>query len=211
MRDKPAWIDISVPLATGMPVYPGDPPVRISRLSGGPEGEPFVSHLSFPAHAGTHVDAPLHFVSHGRGIEAMPLEAMEGPARIIAVTGSAPISVGHLEGQHVSQGERILFKTTNSTLWRLDSFAEDYVYLSTEAALFLAQRRVVTVGIDYLSIGGFGRNESEVHRILLEAGIWIIEGLDLGAGQPGPCDLLCLPLLTPGTEAAPARVMVRPR
>lgn len=209
MQEKSPWIDISAPLKTGTVRYPGDPPVNISRLSGENQEEPVVSYLSLCAHAGTHVDAPLHFVPHGEGIDKIPTEAMIGPARVILIADSSVISVQELEGYGISQGERILFKTRNSALWKLDHFSEDYVYLSTDAASLLAQKGIMTVGIDYLSIAGFKKNESEVHRILLEAGIWIIEGLNLSAVEPGWHDFVCLPLLITDTEAAPARAMVR--
>lgn len=209
MREKSPWIDISIPLTTGMVCYPGDPPVTISRLSGEHEAEPLVSHLSLCAHAGTHVDAPLHFLRYGKGIDEMPVEAMLGPVRIIAVTGSDVISLQDLEEQGISKEERLLFKTRNSGIWGSDHFVEDYAHLSSDAASFLAQKGIITVGIDYLSIAGFNENESGTHRILLEAGIWIIEGLNLSAVEPGWYDLLCLPLMIKGAEAAPARVMVR--
>jgi arylformamidase len=210
MQEKPPWVDISVPLKTGMVRYPGDPPVNISRLSGEHEEEPLVSVMSLCVHAGTHVDAPLHFLREGKGIDMMPVEAMVGPVRIMDITQSDVISLGDLEGQDITQGERLLFKTRISCLWERDAFAEDYVHLSPEGAFFLAQKGVIAIGIDYLSIAGFDDNSSEVHRILLEAGIWIIEGLNLSGIEPGNYDLLCLPLLIAGVEAAPARVMVRP-
>lgn len=209
-KEEPAWIDISVALKTGAAYYPGDPPVEVSRLSG--EGkESVVSHLSLGAHAGTHVDAPRHFIPEGLTIDRVPAEAMIGPARVIAIADPNVITPAELQNYPLSRGDRILLKTRNSALWQSDSFAADYVHLSTEAAGLLAGAQVAVVGIDYLSVGGFQKNESEVHRALLEAGVWIIEGLDLRAVRPGWYDLICLPLLIPGAEAAPARAMVRRR
>jgi arylformamidase len=209
MRGSAPWIDISVPLKTGMVVYPGDPPINVSHLSGENQEEVTVSHLSLCVHAGTHIDAPLHFIRNGRGIDQMPAVAMIGPARVLAITDSDVISIKELEGQNISQGERILFKTRNSALWGSGRFEEDYVYLATDAASLLVEKGIMTVGIDYLSISGFNKNESEVHQMLLKAGIWIIEGLNLSAVEPGWYDLVCLPLMITGAEAAPARAMVR--
>jgi arylformamidase len=211
MEDDAAWIDISVPLVTGMVTYPGDPPVHISSNCLKNKGEPLVSHISLCAHAGTHIDAPLHFISGGKSVDLMPAKAMIGPALVIGIADPHVISVQDLERENIAPGERILFKTRNSSLWRTDLFVEDSVYLSTESALFLAQKGVLTVGIDYLSVGGFDRNQSEVHGALLEAGVWIIEGLDLSGVEPGWYDLVCMPILMTGREAAPARAMVRPR
>lgn len=211
MEDTSNWIDISVPLKTGMVRYPGDPPVRVSPLSSGNREEPMVSRLSLCAHAGTHVDAPLHYIAEGKGVDQMPAAAMIGPARVIAITDTHVISVQELEREQLLEGERILLKTGNSALWESDCFAEDYIYLSTDAALFLVKKRIAMVGIDYLSVAGFKKNEAEVHRTLLEAGVWIIEGLNLKYVEPGWYDLVCLPLLLSGIEAAPARAMVRAR
>jgi arylformamidase len=130
---------------------------------------------------------------------------------VIGIADPHVISVKELQAHEITPGERILFKTRNSSLWQLGLFMEDYVYLSTDGASFLAERSVLAVAIDYLSIGGFGKNESDVHRILLEAGVWIVEGLDLSRVEPEWYDLICMPLRIAGIEAAPARVMIRPR
>ena len=211
MLQESDWIDISVPLSTGMVRYPGDPPVNISRHSGQSPEEPIVSHLSLCAHAATHIDSPLHYFPDGKGIDLMPAAAMIGSARVIGIADPHVISVKELQAREITPGERILFKTRNSSLWQFGLFTEDYVYLSTEGASFLAERSVLAVGIDYLSIGGFGKNEADVHRMLLGAGVWIVEGLDLSRVIPGWYDLICMPLRIAGVEAAPARVMIRPR
>jgi len=85
------------------------------------------------------------------------------------------------------------------------------VHLTVEAALYLAKRNVRLVGIDYLSVGGFHADDATVHQILLRAGVWIIEGLDLSHVQPGRVELVCLPIKLEGAEGAPARAIVRPR
>jgi hypothetical protein len=108
------------------------------------------------------------------------------------------------------RGERLLFKTHNSgRCWDTDAFVEDFVYISAAGARYLAERRVRLVGVDYLSVGGFRADGVETHRALLEAGIWIIEGLDLRRVRPGGVQLLCLPLKILGGDGAPARALVR--
>ncbi|HAR94493.1 MAG TPA: arylformamidase [Deltaproteobacteria bacterium] len=210
MEENAPWIDVSVPLVNGMISYPGDPPVEISRLPANHDEDPMISRLSASVHLGTHIDAPLHYIPEGKGIDLMPAAAMIGPARVIGIADPHVISVNDLQAHSLSPGERILFKTRNSSLWESPVFREDYVYLSTEGASFLAEKGVLALGIDYLSIGGFNTNEPEVHRILLEAGVWIIEGLNLRGVEPGQYDLVCMPLRIIGVEAAPARVMIRP-
>jgi arylformamidase len=193
-----------------MAVYPGDPDVSIRRITDFQRVEDLtVSVLTAVVHAGTHVDAPLHFFHDGAAVDRMPHDAMIGTARIIEIRDPQSIKATELEHQAIGAGEILLFKTRNSGLWRQRSFSPGYVYLSTAAAHFLAETRVKAVGIDYLSIGGFERNETEVHRTLLGASIWIIEGLDLSMVGAGTYEFICLPLLIEGAEAAPARVLVR--
>jgi arylformamidase len=101
-------------------------------------------------------------------------------------------------------------KTRNSSrCWESDMFFEDFVYISQEAARYLASVGVQTVGVDYLSVGGYTKDGTETHQALLEAGIWIIEGLDLSQVEPGMCELICLPLKIADRDGAPARAILR--
>jgi arylformamidase len=211
MNGEGKWIDISVPLKTGMVHYPGDPVVQIVREQDISRGDMVnVSRLALSAHSGTHIDAPLHFCEKGTAIDQIPIEAITGKARVIEVRDDESIKPSDIGGCGIGPGEIILFKTRNSLLWSEETFNKDHVYLSTEAALLLVEKKVRTVGIDYLSIGGFERNEVEAHLTLLDASIWIIEGLDLSAASGGFYEFVCLPLRIAGGEAAPARAIIRP-
>ncbi len=212
MPSEPAdWIDISVPIRSGMVTWPGDAPVWIHKSNAIEQGDPAnVSVLSMSSHAGTHMDAPYHFIDDGATIDTMPGEATIGPARVIEVDEPEQVTREALEAHDLRAGERVLIKTRNSPrCWMVDSFVEDFIHLSTEAAEHLAEVGVACVGVDYLSVAGYQRNEAPVHEALLEAGIWIIEGLDLSAVDPGPVELVCLPLRLEGGDGAPARAMVR--
>jgi arylformamidase len=206
------WIDVSVTLKTGMVTWPGDPPVRISHAQSMERGDAStVSLLEMGAHSGTHMDAPAHFVRGGTGISDIPLDACIGPARVIPIRDRTSIQPGELEGHAIQPGERVLFKTHNSEhCWDTDTFAEDFVYVSEAAAEYLVERQVRLIGVDYLSVGGFRADGVKIHRTLLNAGIWIIEGLNLKQVPPGPVDLVCLPLKILGGDGAPARALVRP-
>jgi arylformamidase len=205
------WIDVTVPLRTGMVRWPGDPGVEIERRLSIDRGDADnLSVLSMSAHTGTHMDAPLHFLKHGRPIDEMPLSAVMGPARVIEISDPEAVKPGELHAHKIRRGERILFKTLNSSRpWGEDAFFKDYVHISKEAASLLARRGVRTVGIDYLSVGGYKRGGVQTHVTLLKAGIWIIEGLDLSAIKPGDYDLLALPLRIAGGDGAPARVLLK--
>jgi arylformamidase len=156
------------------------------------------------------MDAPLHFIRAGKGLDEMPLTAAIGRARVIEVYDPESVKPDELRPHGIRSGERVLFKTGNSArAWHEDAFVEDFVYVSQEAARYLAARRVGTVGIDYLSVGGFRKDGVETHQALLEAGIWIIEGLDLSQVGPGEYELICLPLKIKRSEGAPARAILR--
>ncbi len=206
------WIDISVSLTAGMAHWPGDPEISIYRISDIEQGdEANLTKLEMAAHTGTHMDAPLHFVQDGRGMDEMPFSATIGTARVIEIRDPESIKKRDLETLKITVGERILFKTVNSEReWEKEPFREEFVHLTTEAAEFLAERHVQTVGIDYLSVSGYNKNETQVHRALLEAGIWIIEGLTLRNVNPGNYELICLPLKIDRSDGAPARAIIRP-
>ena len=164
------------------------------------------------AHTGTHMDAPLHFLATGKSLDQLPLEATIGPARVIEIKDRNSIKLEEIQPHKINRGERILFKTRNSTAsWKSDAFDEEFVYISKEAARYLAELEIQTVGIDYLSVGGFKCDGLDTHQALLGAGIWIIEGLNLAKVKPGTYDLICLPLKVIGIEGAPARAVLRKR
>ena len=213
LRLSSGWKDVSVPIQDGMVHWPGDPAVRIRKIKDLARGDSnTLSAVSMGLHTGTHMDAPSHFLKGKPGIDALPFEATVGTARIIQIRDPNSITLKELAAHRIERGERLLFKTRNSSrCWKNRSFVKDFVYLSTEAARFLSHRRVRTVGIDYLSVGGYlEKNGVPVHRILLGSGIWIIEGLNLSSVRPGKVELICLPLRVLGGDGAPARAIVRP-
>jgi arylformamidase len=195
-----------------MPAWPGNPPVRIGRhedMSKG--GDANVTAISLGAHTGTHMDAPVHFLADGIGIEAMDLSATMGEARVIEIGDPAAIRRHELHAARIARGERILFKTRNSSYaWSRSTFVEDFVGITLGAAEHLAESGVRAVGVDYLSVAAFGDDAAGIHRALLSAGVWIIEGLDLSPVAEGSYELICLPLRIPGSDGAPARALLRP-
>jgi arylformamidase len=207
------WIDISVPIRTGMAVWPGDTAARIRRTESIDRGDMVnMSDLTMSAHAGTHMDAPIHFLADGVSLDELPLDAVIGPARVIRIEDPYKITVRELLPHDIRHGERILFRTRNSERCRRnDVFVEDFVFIAADAARHLAESGVRAVGIDYMSVGGFESDMEETHRALLGAGIWVIEGLDLSDVEPGDYELICLPLKIAGGDGAPARAVVRRR
>ncbi len=206
------WIDISVPLRNEMVHWPGNPPVSIKRVKDITKGDTAnLSVISMGAHSGTHVDAPFHFLRQGQGIDNIPIDTLVGRARVLEIRDPESIKAGELLQYHIRRGERILFKTRNSShVWQKDEFVEDFVFVSDDAAGFLVDRGVRLVGIDYLSVGSFKHGGSYVHKTLLSNGVWTIEGLNLSNVTPGKYDFICLPLRIVGGDGAPARAILRP-
>jgi arylformamidase len=206
------WIDVSVPLRTGMVHWPDNPPVRIERAMDLEHGDAAtVSSMAMGVHTGTHMDAPVHFQRGGVGIDQMPLEATLGLARVVEIQDPVSIKRAELEAASLQPGERILFRTRNSErCWKTDDFVEDFVFISREAARYLVERGVRTVGVDYLSVGGFREDAEATHLALLQGGVWVIEGLNLSPVRAGTYELVCLPLRIAGGDGAPARAVLRP-
>lgn len=207
------WIDISVPLRNDMPVFTGDPPFHIGRvktLAGGDVCN--LSTMQLGAHSGTHVDAPIHFLEGGSGAEHVPLDALMGPAWVVdASTAGRTITAQDLERCAIPAGEtRLLLRTPAVRLWDRPDFDAGFVAPDASAAEWLVARGVRMVGIDYLSIAPFDA-PIPTHRILLGARVVVVEGLDLRDAEPGPYELLCLPLRIVGSDGAPARALLRRR
>ena len=204
--------DISLTYTEDLPTWPGDPNIQLKQISSIENGEMAnVTHLSMCAHSGTHVDAPDHFLGNGKTVERVPLELMVGPAAVVEIRAEGTITTADLISAQIPEGiKRILLKTTNSEYWAAGNmvFEEDFLAPDGEAAKYLVELGVEVIGVDYLSVAPFTDPEP-THRILLEAGVLIIEGLDLSGVKPGEYTLFCLPLKIGGADGAPARVLLR--
>jgi arylformamidase len=212
MNLSDGWIDVSVPLKSGMVCWDDDGKPQIEQTLFMERGDLCnLSQLRMSAHTGTHMDAPRHFLRDGAPMGTLPLDAVIGRARVIEIHDPRAVRAAELAPARPQAGERVLFKTTNSALrWSSDDFQRDFVYIAAGAARMLADAGIRTVGVDYLSVGGYSNDLVETHEILLGAGIWIIEGLNLAAIAPGDYEMICLPLSIPTCDGAPARAVLRP-
>ncbi|MBA7678429.1 Kynurenine formamidase [subsurface metagenome] len=169
------------------------------------------SQMTINSHHGTHIDAPRHFNPIGTSIDEMPLDTIMGPVRVIGIKDTGSIKPEELEPYDIQPGERILFKTKNSSFYKLNKFVEDFVYISTEAARFLFDKKVSVIGIDYYAIGSYKDRENlvEVHEVLVGNGIWAIEELNLSGVEPGNYEIICLPIKIEHGDAGPCRAILR--
>ncbi len=205
--------DITIPVSESVPVYEGDPTVKIevsqSMANGGGAN---VSRISFGLHTATHVDAPNHFIDGTRRVHELELDCLIGKCRVLEIEDS----VMAIEPKHIGDIEnikRILFKTRNSAFWNEPEkgFRTDFTYITPEAADVLAGRNLKLVGIDYLSVEKFGSADFRTHIVLLEKEIVILEGLDLREVPGGDYELICLPMKYIGGagDGAPARTILQ--
>lgn len=204
-------VDISLPLTSTLPCWPGTPGLEVRTVAQLEERGYNETHVSLGAHVGTHVDAPSHFLESEKTVDTLPLEVLIGEAYVADVPGEPAITAAILETLVLPRDvERILFKTDNSRLWTAGDqpFREDFVALTLDGAEWLVTHGVRLVGIDYLSIQRF-HDSNQTHIALLEAGVVIVEGLNLSGVVGGKCELLCLPLAIAGVEGAPARAVLR--
>jgi arylformamidase len=201
-------IDISLPIGPDTPVWPGDPPVLLEPVARIEAGDPAdVSRLVLGTHTGTHVDPPAHFLPGTATVDALPLDVLVGPA-VVAHFPVAPIDRAALESPSVPERTTRLLLQTGG----------DAGALTPDGARCLVERGVRLVGADTLSIepasdgpgvrGCPPEEQYPVHRILLGAGVVIVEGLDLSAVVPGSYQLVCLPLRIAGGDGAPARAVL---
>lgn len=207
------WVDVSLPIRPGMPVFAGDPVFAIELAVSIAAGAVCnISRLDLGAHTGTHLDAPSHFIDGGPASETIDPSVGLGPAWVADARGlSSSITAADIEALDIPAAEtRVLFRTRNSELWAEPGFSDRFIGLAEDGALRLVERGVRLVGADYLSIAPYG-DPVPTHRALLGAGVVILEGLDLRAVEPGPVDLLCLPLRLVGSDGVPARALVRRR
>ena len=199
-------LDVSIPIRTRMPIYPANAGVALRRIDAIADGAVAnVSAVDLGAHTGTHVDAPNHFLDGAGGVDTVALAPLIGPAVVVDATGvDKTLDAAAVAAAGVPAGaERVLFRTRNSQLWEQDEFSEDFVSFDASGARALLDAGVRLVGIDYLSIGDPG-----AHRALLCADVAVVEGLDLRAVEPGPYQLVCLPLKLVGSDGGPARAVL---
>jgi len=205
--------DITVALEDGIPIWPGNPPfelVRVNKLEEGASSN--VSKLSLGVHTGTHVDAPIHFLQGGTGVDQLPLELLTGKATVHWLDlpqGNITATALEAASPKINSGaERVLLKTRNSELWRSPHpFQSDFAGITADGAQWIVDHKIKLIGVDYLSVGPKGGGKP-THEILLKAGVVIVEGLNLRQVNAGEYEFFCLPLKLKDCDGAPARAIL---
>jgi arylformamidase len=199
-----------MPLTDRIPVWPDSPGARTQSLMDFDSGHSvMVTELALDVHTGTHIDAPLHCIPRGATLEDLGLQPVIGPVYVVDLSSARELNAEALDAAVPHGVERLLLRTRNSTdpSYQSGPFRDDYAALTRDGADWAVSRELRLIGIDYLSIQRFC-DPPDTHRVLLEAGICILEGLNLVHVQAGRYVLVCLPLRLATVEAAPARAVL---
>ncbi|MCX7859988.1 MAG: cyclase family protein [Chloroflexus sp.] len=200
--------DLTRPITSGMPVYPGDPPVQITPLPSPPWQ---ISALHLGSHSGTHLDAPRHRFADGAGIDEISPERLIRPGMVIDACGypaNTPIGPEVLAGVALQAGMAVVIRTGWEVYWGTDDYMH-HPYLSAALAQALAGYGVAIVGIDAFSVDSTVDGNDAAHVALLGNNILIAENLcnlaTLACGTQ--YTFAFLPLLIKNADGAPARVV----
>jgi arylformamidase len=202
--------DISLSIEPGLPTWPTSEGFRTRQAMRIEDGDSAnVTILEMDVHTGTHVESGLHFLADGNPIESLSLDQLVGTAVVVEIKGPA-VTAESLELAGIpTDAQRLLIKTENSARWAAGerTFDPVYVSLTQDAARWIVKRGLRLVGIDHLSIQQFD-DDGETHRILMRAGVAILEGLTLANVEPGTYTLVAAPIKLMGIEAAPVRAIL---
>ena len=178
-------------------VYEGDPTPKANKIIDMADGGVYnLSALSLCAHNGTHIDAPLHFLSDGKSIDAMSLEHFVGECFVAEHNGDVTErdALEILEKARKSGAdERILIKGDAT--------------VTEAAARVFANAEILLLGNESQSVGPLD-SPMAVHKILLSKNIALLEGIVLDKAQEGRYILNCAPLNIKGFEGSPCRAIL---
>ena len=180
--------------------------IERKRMSRGDTNNSSSIHTS--VHAGTHVDAPFHFVPEGVTIESLPLDVFIGPARVCELEPGSHITADDINKLAIRGEDRVLFKTRNSQLLQKGVYDASFAAFSVDGAKALVDAGVRLVGLDYLS-AAHAEEQVPVHRAFLDYGVVLLEGVDLSQVPPGRYELICPPVKLAGSDGAPCRAILR--
>lgn len=202
--------DISRPMHSGLPVWPGDTPFAFEMVARIEDGSSVnVGSVTMSVHTGAHTDAPLHFDDAAADIASVPLDKYVGPCVVADVrpTGRdiGPENLPPGLGETLRTHPRLLLRTYGE---RPAAFDEALAHATPALVDWLAGHGVVLLGLDTDSMDAFESKELLAHKRLLHHGIAILEGVDLSAVPRGTYELVALPLRLVGADASPVRAIL---
>jgi arylformamidase len=201
--------DISPPIRTGIPVWPGDTEYSEQRTWAMGPGVPVnVSKFTMSTHTGAHADAPFHYDDTGARMGGVDVRRYLGPARVIEAVGVRPlIEPPHVQ-PHLAPGiTRIILRTyRQAPQARWD---DGFTAVAPATIELLARSGVVLIGIDTPSLDPQNSKTMDAHHAVRRHGLSILEGLVLDDVSAGDYELIALPLKLADLDAAPVRAVLR--
>ncbi|WP_420476429.1 arylformamidase [Noviherbaspirillum sp. ST9] len=200
--------DITPPVSSAAPVWPGDTPFSAVTTWEIGDGCPVkVSRLTMSTHTGAHCDAPSHYDAAGAAIDAVPLDAYLGRCRLVDCTGVKRVEPEHLQGVLDGIPARVLFRTyARAPVERWDSA---FASVAADTVALLAERGVRLIGIDTPSLDPQESKTMDAHHAIRAHGMAILEGIVLDDVPAGDYELIALPLKLAGMDASPVRAILR--
>jgi arylformamidase len=201
--------DVTRPIRSGMPVWPGDAPCRLRWTARREDGAGYnAAELSLSVHTGTHADGPFHVQDGAARIGAAPLESYLGAAFLADVSAETALDEGWAE-RLLSRvrPERILIRTR---CWTDPAkFPTEFQAPTAAAARILVDAGVRLFGTDAPSVDLYHSVELETHHVLCGAGVAILENLLLDLVPEGTYELIALPLRLEEADSSPVRAVLR--
>jgi arylformamidase len=203
-------IDISKILKPETAVWPGGKPFQLLEQMRIQDDESVnLTRIDMSAHAGSHIDAPLHFVDAADSVDALDLNIYWGPAQVVSVDKqSGPLYPEDFAGCDLSLAPRILVRSKASLL-DISVFPAGFVYPSPELADKLGESGIFLFGTDAPSVDAEDSKTLDGHKALNRNGIYILEWLDLSKAPDGLYELVALPLKIGGGDGSPVRAALR--
>lgn len=200
--------DITAKINDSLPVYGGKRPAVI-KLVKIEEGAAYnFSRIEATTHTGTHADMPSHFIDGSATCDTIALDYFYGRAKLIRIQTRTHITKADLARHEIPAGIILLIDTGQSMYMSKKSLHENFIALTPEAAQYLVEKQVKTVGIDYLSIDPYGDDDFPVHKILLGNNICALEGLVLAHVPEGEYTISALPLNIEDGDGSPVRAIL---
>ncbi|QDU75790.1 Kynurenine formamidase [Bremerella volcania] len=171
--------------------------------------------ISLYSHCGTHMDAPKHFLTQGTSIDQMPLEPFIGTAKVIDLTPVIPKELLTVERiteatGTINAGDRVLLRTDWHRNLGTSKYRNELPRISPELARWFVEKQVALVGVEPPSVADVNNLDelTEVHRILLEGNIVIVEGLtNLDQLTRDEVEFITLPLRIESGDGCPVRAI----
>ena len=208
------FIDLSHPLESGQPSFPGDPIIRFRRHAAMPAAPCNVLEMTMSTHQGTHLDAPYHFYEDGRTVDEIDLSRLYGPATVVDLApggelpARAPLTVDRFvpHEKHFVPGARVAYRTGWDRRFGRPEFFTDFPTLTLDAARWIAGRRIGLLGMDTPTPSV---DFLECHLILLAPAVDIVlvESLAGLERLPERFTLAAFPLRVRRGDGAPIRAV----